>query len=1272
MWRSFLVSLLLWGTQQPPLAVGGDDLRPGLLAHYRSLEKDGGTLTRVDLKPAFTLGHSSPHPRISPGPFEVTWTGVVQIQDAEPIVFDAFVGGDVTVAVSGVPVLEARGDTEASHVVGTRALEAKPGLHAIEIQFRSRPGVPARLQLGWRGKTFVREPLPAWRLKHLLKDEPAGLELAERGREAVARFGCARCHAGALPGVDDPPQGPSLADVGDRANRSWLLAWLEHPATLHAGARMPSLFSSDRKGLVERWVVADTLVRATSTGARRDPSVKGDHRLGKRHFVLLGCAACHFLPDEPDQPELGQITLEGLNDRMGARDLVAFLLNPHARYPDGRMPRIPMTPEAARDLAAYILMWSKPAMADAAVEPPVTPKEIDEVAQRLGVRGVDAAGQALLREKGCVSCHVGVGERGGDVAMKTPGPECRGPRFDLDAEIRKSIGAYLVVAAQERHASPFENRRRLIRRVGCLRCHVRDADRPPPIEAIGSTLGGSMLETIPFQRTPRLSNALSKFERSYVVSTVRDGAVPLRGPRYSYRMPSFGTDAETIVQALAEEDGDLPSGPQASSEGDVDPTLASVGPGLIGFEGYSCVSCHVWNGKRMSEADPGAVGPELTSTTRRIRRDWFDRWMDDPARVHPGTPMPQIFKRGQPATLKSILEGDPAKQKEALWAYFALGKDAPAPKPLQPLEVHVPADGPLVAEIPVTLPDQTVVESIAILFPSRDLVVYDVESLSLRNVYLGATLLRRERGRVRSYVVVGTPIGPDLKAPAAGAFVGYERLADGARILTREGETLLRLEGRTLRVGTRAIELPPARPAPRLEHPVLADPGRPEGPMEQPGYRAIAYPRPKTASGEDLVMPGAIAVHPREGRVYVASMKLGEIFTIRDPQDDGKNAVFEDYAGGLFQEAYSMLAESDGLYVLHRRNLSKITEKDGRAERVTRVAALRQAAAEAYDYGYGLARDAGGAFVWSHAQYGDRTIPGAGSMLRLLPDGKVEEVAYGFRNPLGWVAGPDGTIFFTDNQGEWVATNKLCAIVPGRFYGFPNRAQKEHAQKPAGKPTVWVPYGWAHSINGVTVDKTGGKFGPFAGQFFLAELMFGGAIIRASVEKVNGEWQGCAIPFWGKGLLGPLTLAFDPKGRLWVGSITEPGWMAQPDRGGVFRIDYTGEMPFEMKEIRILPDGFRIAFTRPADRASAADAASYSIEHYRYEYTGAYGSPELDRTRVEVGKVAPSADGWSVDLTTSPLARDRVYLITARGVKSSKGDPLVHPTGAYTVNEIPR
>ena len=133
---------------------------------------------------------------------------------------------------------------------------------------------------------------------------------------------------------------------------------------------------------------------------------------------------------------------------------------------------------------------------------------------------------------------------------------------------------------------------------------------------------------------------------------------------------------------------------------------------------------------------------------------------------------------------------------------------------------------------------------------------------------------------------------------------------------------------------------------------------------------------------------------------------------------------------------------------------------------------------------------------------------------------------------------------------------------------------------------MWVPYAWARSINGVAYDNTGGKFGPFAGQFFMAELMFGGAIVRANVEKVNGVYQGACFPFWGKGLLGPVTLAFDPRGQLYVGGITEPGWMAQPDRGALFRIDFTGEVPFEMQSIHVRPRGFRVVFTKPVDRAT--------------------------------------------------------------------------------------
>jgi hypothetical protein len=50
---------------------------------------------------------------------------------------------------------------------------------------------------------------------------------------------------------------------------------------------------------------------------------------------------------------------------------------------------------------------------------------------------------------------------------------------------------------------------------------------------------------------------------------------------------------------------------------------------------------------------------------------------------------------------------------------------------------------------------------------------------------------------------------------------------------------------------------------------------------------------------------------------------------------------------------------------------------------------------------------------------------------------------------------------------------------------------------------------------------------------------------------------------------------------------------------------------------------------------------------------------------------AVSADGRSVQLTLPPLVKDRVYLITPRGVRSAKGETLVHPTGAYTLSEVP-
>lgn len=1243
-----LLSLLALALAQNPVAVAGDDARPGLLAEYRSLVDPTATLTRIDLKPAFTLHDSSPHPRIPPGRFAVTWTGLLLVQDVDELTFDSTVGGEARVTIGGEPA------------TGPRSL--KPGWHRIRIDYRSLPKVAARFQLSWRGSSFSREPIPSWKFRHVAAELPESARqegVAQKGRDLAGRLGCARCHPAAFPGVDDPAPGPALADLAARVNAAWLMAKLDDP-----GPRMPSLFPKDRAGTVERWIVAQALLKG---GQPRPPDPKGDHRMGRRYFVSIGCAACHFLPDEArdDQPLQDRIPLEGLNDRMSPAQLSAFLLNPKGRYPDGRMPCIPTGPTMARDIAEYVLLWSKPAMPDVELKDPVQPAEIDAVARRLGVQGLEAAGAALLKEKRCAACHGGAAE---DVAIRTLHADCGGPKFVSTPTSTQELAAYVAVAPRERHPSAFESRQRGLLRAGCVRCHARHSDRPPPIEEVGSTLGGAWLQMVPFLRTPRLSHATLKYEPGFLLSAVRDGVADVRHSKYSYRMPAYGEEARAHVLALSEGDGDATE-LSISAVRPEDPTLAPEGASLAGFEGYSCVSCHIWKGQSMAEPDPGAIAPELTTMTHRVNRDWFDRWLEDPSRIQPGTPMPQIFRRGKPATLAHLLGGDALKQRDALWAYFRLGPDAPAPKPLPLLPVAAPADGPLVAQVPVVLPDQKIVEAVLVLFPTNDLLVFEVSTLSVRAVYVGARVVRQVKGRIRQYIISGTPVVFGPLDPPPGRFEGYDRLADGVRIRETGSVQEFRLSGRKLG----PIDLPPAVSPPAVEPVTLQDPGKADGALERPGYRAIAYPRPKTSTGEDLVMPSAIAANPRDGRVFVASMKRGELFVIRDPDDDGKAARFDDYTGGLFQEAYSMVAESDALFVLHRRNLTKVvdTDGDGKADRFDRVAGLPHSVSDAYDYGYGLVRDKTGRFSMSYAPYANQAMPGSGSLVRLLDEGRVEEVAYGFRNPLGWCLGTDGETYYTDNQGEWVATNKLCRIEPGRYYGFPNPGQKQHAQKPFGRTAVWVPYGWAHSINGVTCDATGGKFGPFAGQFFMAELMFGGAIIRASVETVNGQAQGSCFPFWGKGLMGPVVLTFDPKGRLWVGSITEPGWMAQPDRGAVYRLEFTGETPFEMREIRVLPKGFRVHFTTTVDPKSASDPASYAVEHYRYEYTGSYGSPELDRTKVAVAVAKVAADGLSADLTLPPLVKERVYLITPRGVRSLKGEPLAQPLGAYTLHEIP-
>src|SRR6185503_19236847 len=105
----------------------------------------------------------------------------------EPTRFGAFVCGEVSLALDGVTVLAGKGTGLSAWIEAPSTTTLQAGLHRLEIQFRSLHDQPARVQLWWEGKSFSREPIPAWRLKYVVSEMPAAVReetFVTQGREA--------------------------------------------------------------------------------------------------------------------------------------------------------------------------------------------------------------------------------------------------------------------------------------------------------------------------------------------------------------------------------------------------------------------------------------------------------------------------------------------------------------------------------------------------------------------------------------------------------------------------------------------------------------------------------------------------------------------------------------------------------------------------------------------------------------------------------------------------------------------------------------------------------------------------------------------------------------------------------------------------------------------------------------------------------------------------------------------------------------------------------
>ncbi len=465
-----------------------------------------------------------------------------------------------------------------------------------------------------------------------------------------------------------------------------------------------------------------------------------------------------------------------------------------------------------------------------------------------------------------------------------------------------------------------------------------------------------------------------------------------------------------------------------------------------------------------------------------------------------------------------------------------------------------------------------------------------------------------------------------------------------------------------------------------------------EAPTESDYYPMVSLPIPQhivlEAGDSEWLPDGRLAVSTRRGDIYLIENPLAK---------DLEEVRFQQFAEGL-HEVLGLAYRDGWLYATQRGEVTRLKDEDGdgKADLFETVNDGWGINGDYHEYAFGSKFDPRGNLWVTLCLTGSFSSANKfrGWCLQITPEGKAIPTCSGIRSPGGMGINAAGDVFYTDNQGPWNGTCSLKHLAPGHFMGHPggnrwyenaknmgpapaeptsgSRIVTEAARIPEYMPpAILFPYKkMGQSAAGIACDVSGGKFGPFQNQLFVADQTFS-TVMRCYLEKVNGRYQGACFPFREGFGSGSLSVLMNKEGVMMVGG-TNRGWGSRGSKPfALDRVTWSGKTPFEIQEMRAKPDGFELVFTEPIDAATAADPASYKLETYTYIYQASYGSPEVDHTQPRIERVTVSDDGLTARLAIDRLQPGHVHELHANGVRSKQGLPLLHAQAYYTLNNIP-
>jgi cytochrome c551/c552 len=491
-----------------------------------------------------------------------------------------------------------------------------------------------------------------------------------------------------------------------------------------------------------------------------------------------------------------------------------------------------------------------------------------------------------------------------------------------------------------------------------------------------------------------------------------------------------------------------------------------------------------------------------------------------------------------------------------------------------------------------------------------------------------------------------------------------------------------------------------------------------ETPKEEDFFKIM-----KVAVPEGIILEVGGLVTMPNGDLGI-STRRGDVFIVENPTST--RPYFRKFASGL-HEVLGLAYKDGAFYCAQRGELTKLvdTNIDGKAD-VYETVYSWPLSGHYHEYSFGpkLAED-GSFFVTGNVAFGNQEwwrgesrVPWRGWAMHITADGKMEPWATGMRSPAG-IGMLNKELFYTDNQGDWMGSGALWQVAKGDFMGhpaglswtgMPNSPLKlteakfnslidpRKVKNADGRfikpenvvnenfktlvdlkkdipelrlPAVYLPYGILGISSSEPITIPEGSFGPFAGQVLVGDQGMS-MLSRVFLEKVNGEYQGASFVFRTGFRSGVLRMSWARDGSLFVGE-TNRGWGSAGDANeGLQRLVWNNTIPFEMKAVRAMPDGFEIEFTKPVDPKSAGDLGSYSGESYTYKYHPVYGSPPVNNEPLKIKGVKLSADGLKARIVIDNLRKNYIHTLKLDGVREKENYfSLIHPTAYYTLNNIP-